>query len=137
MKNLEIKKTYKIGDREFSSKEEALKETAKKELAQLVEGGVQEVINNSATFLNLLKIVSNNSMKGVVIKGGSGTLKSLDELLSNEGAHIERDSFDWPVYHLYLADGSSHTIRYIGKVWQLYDLFVEGGLDALLKYKIK
>ena len=137
MKNLEIKKTYKIGDREFSSKEEALRETAKTELTQLVESGVDHVIENSATFLNLLKIVSNNSMKGIVIKGGSGTLKALDELLMEEGAHIERSTFDWPVYHIHLNDGTSHTIRYIGKVWQLYDLFVEGGIDALLKYKIK
>ena len=137
MKNLEIKKTYKIGDREFSSKEEALQITAKEELASLVEGGVDVVIQNSATFLNLLKIVTSSSMKGVVIKGGSGTLKALDELMSQNGDHIERSTFDWPVYHIHLADGSSHTIRYIGKVWQLYDLFVEGGVDALLKYKIK
>jgi actin-like ATPase involved in cell morphogenesis len=134
---LEIKKTFKIGDREFTSKNEALKSVALEELTKIVEGGVQSVIENSADFLKLLKIVTGSATKGIVMKGGNGTLKGLNELLVEEGHNIERDEYDWPVYHINLVDGTSHTIRYTGKVWELYNLYVEGGVDSLLKYKIK
>jgi hypothetical protein len=134
---LEIKKTFKIGDKEYSSKNEALKSVALVELTKIVEGGVQSVVDNSADFLKLLKIVSGSATKGVVMKGGNGTLKGLNELLTEEGNSIERDDIDWPVYHINLVDGTSHTIRFTGKVWELYNLYVDGGIDSLLKYKIK
>jgi actin-like ATPase involved in cell morphogenesis len=134
---LEIKKTFKIGDQEFNSKNEALKSVALVELTKIVEGGVQSVINNSSDFLRLLKIVSGSATKGIVMKGGNGTLKGLNELLVEEGHNIERDDVDWPVYHINLADGTSHTIRFTGKVWELYNLYVDKGMDSLLQYKIK
>ena len=134
---LEIKKTFKIGDKEFTSKNEALKSVAIVELTSIVEGGVQSVITNSSDFLRLLKIVSGSATKGIVMKDGSGTLKSLNELLVEESHNIERDDYDWPVYHVNLADGSSHTIWFTGKVWELYNLYIEGGVNSLLEYKIK
>jgi hypothetical protein len=134
---LEIKKTFKIGDKEYASKNEALKSMAIVELTAIVEGGVDSVITNSSDFLKLLRIVSGSATKGIVMKGGSGTLKSLNELLSEEGHSVERDDNNWPVYHVNLADGSSHTIRFTGKVWELYNLYVDGGIDSLLQYKIK
>jgi actin-like ATPase involved in cell morphogenesis len=134
---LEIKKTFKIGDKEFTSKNEALKSVALVELTKIVEGGVQSVITNSADFLRLLKIVSGSATKGIVMKGGSGTLKSLNELLSETGNSVERDENDWPVYHINLADGTSHTIRFTGKVWELYNLYIDGGINSLLEYKIR
>jgi hypothetical protein len=134
---LEIKKTFKIGDKEYASKNEALKSVALIELTSIVEGGVHSVIDNSADFLRLLKIVSGSATKGIVMKGGSGTLKGLNELLTEEGNSIERDDIDWPVYHLNLVDGSSHTLRYTGKVWELYNLYIEGGVNSLLEYKIR
>jgi hypothetical protein len=134
---LEIKKTFKIGDQEFTSKNEALKSVALVELTAIVEGGVDSVINNSSDFLRLLKIVSGSATKGIVMKGGNGTLKGLNELLVEEGHNIERDDVDWPVYHINLVDGSSHTIRFTGKVWELYNLYVDKGINSLLDYKIK
>jgi len=134
---LEIKKTFKIGDKEYDSKNEALKSVALVELTSIVEGGVQSVIDNNADFLKLLKIVSGSATKGIVMKGGNGTLKGLNELLVEEGHNIERDDVDWPVYHLNLVDGSSHTIRFTGKVWELYNLYVDKGINSLLDYKIK
>ena len=134
---LEIKKTFKIGDKEYSSKQEALKSVALVELTKIVEGGVDSVIDNGADFLKLLKIVSDSATKGIVMKGGNGTLKGLNELLVEEGHSIERDDIDWPVYHINLADGSSHTIRFTGKVWELYNLYVDKGVNSLLDYKIK
>jgi cell division ATPase FtsA len=135
--NLEIKKSFKIGDKEYSSKNEALKSVALEELTKIVEGGVESVITNSSDFLRLLKIVSGSATKGIVMKGGNGTLKGLNELLTEEGHNIERDDIDWPVYHINLVDGTSHTIRYTGKVWELYNLYVDGGIDSLLHYKVK
>jgi actin-like ATPase involved in cell morphogenesis len=134
---LEIKKTFKIGDKEFTSKNEALKSVAIVELTSIVESGVQSVIDNSADFLRLLKIVSGSTTKGIVMKGGSGTLKSLNELLTENGHNIERDDNDWPVYHINLADGSSHVIKFTGKVWELYNLYVDKGINSLLEYKIR
>ena len=107
------------------------------ELTKIVEGGVHSVITNSSDFLRLLKIVSGSATKGIVMKGGNGTLKGLNELLVEEGNSVERDDNDWPVYHINLADGASHTIRYIGKVWELYNLYIDGGINSLLEYKIR
>jgi hypothetical protein len=134
MKNLEIKKTYSINGKEFNSKEEAVKSIALAELSKIVEGGVQNVLDNSTDFLRLLRTVS--STKGTVVKGGSGTLKALNELLVENGDSIERDDFDWPVYHITLQ-GEKHTIRFTGKVWELYNLYIESGVDSLLHYKVK
>ena len=134
---LEIKKTFKVGDKEYASKNEALKSMVIVEITAIVEGGVDSVIANSSDFLKLLRIVSGSATKGIVMKGGSGTLKSLNELLSEEGHSVERDDNDWPVYHVNLADGSSHTIRFTGKVWELYNLYIDGGIDSLLQYKVK
>jgi len=134
MKNFEIKKTYNVNGKEYSSKESAMKSIALEELTKIVEGGVEAVLENSTNFLRLLKVVS--STKGTVIKGGSGTLKGLNELMNEGGDSIERDDFDWPVYHI-THQGEKHTIRFTGKVWELYNLFVERGMDSLLKYKIK
>jgi cell division ATPase FtsA len=132
--NLEIKKTYSINGKEFNSKEEAVKSIALAELSKIVEGGVDSVLQNSTDFLRLLKTVS--SSKGTVVKGGSGTLKALNELLFENGDSIERDDFDWPVYHI-TVQNEKHTIRFTGKVWELYNLYIEGGIDSLLHYKIK
>jgi hypothetical protein len=134
MKNLEIKKTYNVNGKEFNSKEEAIKSLAIEELTKIVEGGVDSVLENSTDFLRLLRTIS--STKGTVIKGGSGTLKALNEILVENGDSIERDDFDWPVYHITL-NSEKHTIRFTGKVWELYNLYIEGGVDSLLHYKIK
>ena len=134
MKNLEIKKTYNVNGKEYSSKEEAVKSIALDEITKIVEGGVEAVLENSTDFLRLLRTLS--STKGTVVKGGSGTLKALNELLSENGDSIERDDFDWPVYHI-TVDSEKHTIRFTGKVWELYNLYVDGGIDSLLHYKIK
>ena len=134
MKNLEIKKTYSINGKEFNSKEEAVKSIALDEITKIVEGGVDSVLENSVDFLRLLRTLS--STKGTLVKGGSGTLKALNELLSENGDSIERDDFDWPVYHI-TVDSQKHTIRFTGKVWELYNLYVDGGVDSLLHYKIK
>ena len=132
--NLEIKKTYNVNGKEFNSKEEAVKSIALADLNKIVEGGVEKVLENSTEFLRLLRILS--ATKGTVVKGGSGTLKSLNELLSESGDSIERDDFDWPVYHI-TTQSEKHTIRFTGKVWELYNLYIEGGVDSLLHYKIK
>ena len=134
MKNLEIKKTYNVNGKEFNSKEEAVKSIALAELSKIVEGGVESVLQNSTDFLRLLRTVS--STKGTVVKGGNGTLKALNELLLENGDSIERDDFDWPVYHITIQS-EKHTIRFTGKVWELYNLYIEGGIDSLLHYKIK
>ena len=132
--NLEIKKTYNVNGKEFNSKEEAVKSIALAELSKIVEGGVESVLQNSTDFLRLLRTVS--STKGTVVKGGNGTLKALNELLLENGDSIERDDFDWPVYHITIQS-EKHTIRFTGKVWELYNLYIEGGIDSLLHYKIK
>ena len=132
--NLEIKKTYNVNGKEYSSKEEAVKSIALAELSKIVESGVDSVIENSTDFLRLLRTVS--STKGTVVKGGSGTLKALNELLIENGDSIERDDFDWPVYHISVQN-EKHTIRFTGKVWELYNLYIESGVDSLLHYKVK
>jgi hypothetical protein len=74
-------------------------------------------------------IVSNDEMKP--------TLKSLDMLLKKEGCSIERDSVKWVKYHLSLSTGEHLEIIYKGKVWELYNIYVESGLQGLIDLTTK
>lgn len=77
----------------------------------------------------IIKKVSKNTVSGDELKP---TLKNLDVILQKEGCRIERDDKKWVKYHLFLSDGNHVEIIYKGKVWELYNIYVEQGLQGLL-----
>ena len=58
MKNLEIKKTFSVNGKEYSSKEEAMKALALEVLNTEIPRGVDNVIQNAASIIQALKVVN-------------------------------------------------------------------------------
>jgi hypothetical protein len=58
MKNLEIKKTFSVNGKEYSSKEEAVKALALEVLNTEIPKGVDNVIQNAASIIQALKVVN-------------------------------------------------------------------------------
>ena len=133
MKNLEIKKVFSIDGIEYNSKEEAMVALATSTLIKLVNEGVESVILNSEEFISALKVLSIGDTTG---RKKGETLKSLEELLSKEGIGIKRNPLKWPLYHLTLSNGEVVNILFKGKVWELYEMYVSGGIEEILKYTI-
>jgi hypothetical protein len=77
----------------------------------------------------VVKKVTKNTVSADELKP---TLKNLDNLLQKEGCRIERDDKKWVKYHLFLSDGNHVEIIYKGKVWELYNIYVEHGLKGLV-----
>ena len=133
MKNLEIKKVFSIDGIEYNSKEEALEALATSTVSKLVGEGVEAVILNSEEFISALKVLSTGDTTG---RKKGETLKSLEELLSKEGISVKRNALKWPLYHFTMKDGEVVSILFKGKVWELYEMYVSGGIEEILKYTI-
>ena len=58
MKNLEIKKTFSVNGKEYSSKDEAIKALALEVLNTEIPKGVDNVIQNAASIIQALKVVN-------------------------------------------------------------------------------
>jgi hypothetical protein len=58
MKNLEIKKTFSVNGKEYSSKEEAMKALAMEVLETEIPKGVDNVIQNAVQIIQALKVLN-------------------------------------------------------------------------------
>ena len=58
MKNLEIKKTFSVNGKEYSSKEDAMKALALEVLNTEIPLGVDNVIEKAAQIIQALKVVN-------------------------------------------------------------------------------
>ena len=58
MKNLEIKKTFSVNGKEYSSKEDAMKALAIEVLNTEIPKGVSNVIENAAQIIQALKVIN-------------------------------------------------------------------------------
>jgi hypothetical protein len=58
MKNLEIKKTFSVNGKEYSSKEEAMKALAMEVLNTEIPKGVDNVIENAVKIIQALKVIN-------------------------------------------------------------------------------
>ena len=56
--NLQITKTFRVGDKEYSSKEEAMKALAREVLDTEIPKGVENVIEKAAQIIQALKVVN-------------------------------------------------------------------------------
>jgi hypothetical protein len=133
MKNLQIKKTYSIDGVEFNTKEEALKSQASKIVEKFVALGVEEIIKNHVEFCEALRVLSTGDTTG---RKQGENLKALKNLLAEEGYDIERNLTKWPLYHITSPNSEVTNILFKGKVYELYEMFLTGGINELLKYKV-
>jgi hypothetical protein len=133
MKNLQIKKTYSIDGVEFNTKEEALKSQASKVVEKFVALGVEEIIKNHVEFTEALRVLSTGDTTG---RKQGENLKALKNLLAEEGYDIERNLTKWPLYHITSPNSEVTNILFKGKVYELYEMFLTGGINELLKYKV-
>jgi hypothetical protein len=135
---VEIKKTFTVDGIEYSDKKEASVAAAKLTLAKLVAEGVDSVIENYVDFIKALRILSpelGDTKLPEPKQGAKGTLNSLDWTLSQKGMRIVRSKVSWPVYHIFLEDGSEKVITFKKEVWALCNLYDKEGIEGLLKHQ--
>ena len=56
--NLQITKTFRVGDKDYTSKEEAMKALAREVLDNEIPKGVDNVIEKAAQIIQALKVVN-------------------------------------------------------------------------------
>jgi len=56
--NLQVTKTFKVGDKEYSSKEEAMAALAMEVLEKEVSLGVENVISKASEIISALRIIN-------------------------------------------------------------------------------
>ena len=136
-KTMEVKitKTYKVGDKEFSSIEAVNQYAAEQTVQSYLACGVDYIIDHSADFVKNLKILKGIKYSNVGI--GKGNLKDINEHLEKQGSCLVRKPLDWPVY-VVNTPSESFTIRFTGKVWELHGMIVDNPdwISEIKKYKI-
>lgn len=65
--------------------------------------------------------------------GPAPTLKTLQVLLAKDGISIERDKKKWIRYHIVLENGTLNTIDFSGKVFELYNTYLDKGIQGILE----
>ena len=136
--NLEIKKTYSINGVEYTDKREAMIVAARLTLIDLTSKGVDAVIENHRDFIKALRILLPALGKAELPapkQGAKGTLNSLDWTLSQKGMRIVRSTVSWPVYHIFLEDGTEKIITFKKEVWALCNLYDKEGIEGLLQHQ--
>ena len=133
MKNLQTKKTYFIDGMEFNTKEEAIKFQASKVVEKFISLGVEEIIKNKIEFIEALRVLSTGNITG---RKHGENLKALKNLLAEEGYDIERNITKWPLYHITNPNKEVTNILFKGKVYELYEMFLTGGINEFLKYEV-
>ena len=138
--NLEIKKTYFVNGIEYTDKREASIAAARLTLIDLTSKGVDAVIENHKDFIKALRILLPALGKTELPapkQGAKGTLNSLDWTLSQKGMRIVRSTVSWPVYHIFLEDGTERVITFKKEVWALCNLYDKEGIEGLLQHENK
>ena len=135
---LEVTKSYKIGENTFSSLEEANLFI----LNSLYEAGLESIIANPTAFTEALRAVTNPSAipQGTSVSKPSdgGNMRDIQERLRGEGYRISRHEKFWPVYEVTKPEGTLAAFRFTGKVWELYNLICEVGIEEVIsKYSYK
>ena len=129
---LEISKTYRIGENTFSSLEEANLFI----LTNLYNEGLEAIIANPTSFSEALRAVTNPSAipQGTSVSKPSdgGNMRDIQETLRKEGYRIGRHEKFWPVYEVTRNDGTLAAFRFTGKVWELYNLICEVGIEEVI-----
>lgn len=130
-----ISKKEEISD--DSSEEEILNEVLTEEIDRKIEEHVNKI--SVVKSLPSLPISKDNLAKVTGHRtGGVGpapNLKTLQMLLISDGISIERDKAKWVRYHLTFSDGRTESFDFSGKVFELYNIYLDEGIDGILKLK--
>lgn len=127
---------------EISDEENIEKEISEEEISQ--EISEKEIIKESQNIpVEIPKPItnlSNTELTKVSSPRGNNTemkpnLKTLQILLQKQGYHIERDPNKWVRYILTLPNSESVDFSYKGKVWELYNIYIESGIQGLLNLR--
>jgi DNA polymerase III delta prime subunit len=62
-------------------------------------------------------------------------LSTLQKLLNSQGYNIERDPNKWVRYILTMPDGEVTNFIFKGKVWELYNIYIDKGIQGFLDLK--
>ena len=137
MKNIEISKSYKIGELTFSTLEEANLYILK----SIYDSGLEEIIRNPENFVTALRAVTNpnsNPGKSTSNLGKQPDLADISKYLKeNENITITRLSSttksakDWPVY-IVISPDSTRAFRYTKKVHELYYEILKIGIEKII-----
>jgi hypothetical protein len=141
---MNIQNSYKVGDKVFSN----IKEAQKYVLEIMYSNGLDWIIENGMDFSEALLQYKDikpmrkiqTERKAIPNSKGKGDLAGIVELLKQK-YDVKRDPNNWPVYHFYgINENQSFSIRFIGKVFELYEL-VEANIEnlesVLEEYKTK
>ena len=135
--NMDIKasKIFKVGDKEFTSIEEANQFVAQGTVTSYLACGVDYIIDNSEDFIKNLKVLKGIKYSNVGV--GKGNLKDINEHLEGKGSSLVRSTIDWPVYTVN-TPSESFVIRFTGKVWELHGMIVDNPdwISEVKKYKV-
>lgn len=130
-----IEKKEEISDEELSEDEiiEEVNENQEKEkkLEKKVIVKQPQVPITNLSNVNLTKVDSPRG-NGSEFKPN---LNTLQKLMSSQGYNIERDPNKWVRYILLLPDGESTDFIFKGKVWELYNIYIEQGIQGLLNLR--
>ena len=129
MKNIEISKSYKIGDLTFDSLESANRYILK----SLFDSGLEEIIKNPENFITALRSVTNpnSNPEKVTSHPGSGNMRDIQKILEKDGYLISRHHEHWPVYILVTPEKEKKVFRYTGKVHELHQLVLQIGIEEI------
>ena len=135
MKNIEISKSYKIGELTFSTLEEANLHILK----SIYDTGLEEILKDPNTFITALRAVTNpGNPEKVTSHPGSGNMRDIQKILESQGYLISRHHEHWPVYILVTPEKEKKVFRYTGKVHELHQLVLEIGIEEIAaKYSHK
>ena len=136
MKNIEISRTYKIGELTFSTLEEANIHILK----SIYDTGLEEILKDPNTFITALRAVTNpnSNPEKVTSHPGSGNMRDIQKILEKDGYLISRHHEHWPVYILVTPEKEKKVFRYTGKVHELHQLVLEIGIEEIAaKYSHK
>lgn len=113
--------------------------TAEQDVKNYISKGVDEIIENKDDFIQKLSEVSNIKPPKApkVTKELGKTLKSINNLLKQDGHRLERDEENWPLYHLFLQNGETYDIFFKKKVSDLHDIVEQKGIEGLLEFQKK
>jgi hypothetical protein len=111
------------------------------EVKKYIEKGVDDIIENKDDFIKKLSMVANlklpKSAQQKTTPELGKTLKAINELMKKDGHRLERNVNVWPLYHLFLQSGESYQILFKKKVSDLYDIFLQKGIEGILEFEKK
>jgi hypothetical protein len=127
----------KIVKKEEISDEEIIEEISEKK--EIITEN-QEDQKTEITIPTTPSIINSQQLSKVSSPRGNNSdikpnLSTLQKLLNSQGYNIERDPNKWVRYILTLPGGEVTDFIFKGKVWELYNIYIDKGIQGFLDLK--